>query len=86
LYINLEDHELFKSNYSTLVLQLVLGSDHRRELFNLKRLEANKGKTKDWNILFCKKYDKESKKWYSEEPRVDLDNYIYKFIKGIKCL
>lgn len=35
-----------------LILQLLLGSDYRREFFNYQRIKAG---VKNWNILFDKK-------------------------------
>lgn len=82
LYISSE-HETIKSDYAVLFLQLVLGSDRKREFFNLERLEANNGKTKNWNILFIKKYNYDLKKWFSEKRNKVLENKLKKIIENI---
>ena len=51
-----------------VVLQLALGSDYKRELFNWLRVR-NGRTSKKWNVLFKCKYN--SKKRISEETKTD---------------
>lgn len=67
IYLDMSEHEVFKSNWACLTLQACLGSDYKREMFNLFRLETNKGKTEYWNVMFKIKYNKEKQEWISEK-------------------
>lgn len=73
IYADFEENDLYKSEYAKIIIQAYLGSDMNREMFNLKRLDANNGKTKFWNILFCRKYNKEKEEWIPELRRVDIE-------------
>ena len=44
------------NNKDIVVLQLALGSDYKRELFNWLRVRRNQ-KFKRWNVLFKSKYE-----------------------------
>ncbi|MEO0303950.1 MAG: hypothetical protein ABIM64_01680 [candidate division WOR-3 bacterium] len=65
-----------------IALQALLGSDYKREAFNLKRFRSGLGK--EWNILFEKKFDENGKKIYEEKELKDLSNEIFLLFKK-KC-
>jgi hypothetical protein len=44
------------NDYEIVLLQLLLGSDWKRECFNLLRVHSGKFKNQSWNILFKKKW------------------------------
>jgi len=43
------------TDMETVALQVILGSDYRRECFNLMRVRSNNFKDGSWNILFSRK-------------------------------
>jgi len=43
-----------------VLIQMALGSDYRREIFNYKRVWSKKIPPR-WNLLFCSKYDDNGK-------------------------
>lgn len=48
------------SDYEIILIQLLCGSDRKREWFNYKRVKEGL-KMKDWNLLFSKKMNREIK-------------------------
>lgn len=60
-----------------IIVQLALGSDYLRELYNLRRV---KGGAKRWNVLFCAKwkYDEEKGEWVkvSKEKKDLIGTYL----------
>ena len=72
-----------KSDYAICLIQLLFGSDWKREFFNIERLDANDGKTENWNILFCKKWHDDLKSWFSEQKNKNLEYEFKKIINKI---
>lgn len=66
IYIEL-DREI--SNFDIVMIQLLLGSDPKRELFNLERLIQQKDHPM-WNVLFKAKY-RNGEKVSFETPELD---------------
>lgn len=54
IYLQVESEETLDS-FAICFLQMALGSDYKRETFNFKRFRQSL--SKDWNILFVRKYD-----------------------------
>ena len=77
LYSNVE-----LTDEDIVVLQLALGSDYKRELFNWLRVRSN-DKFKHWNVLFKVKYkngvivSKEEKTELAEE----IEYYVRKYLQ-----
>lgn len=65
LYLGIFVPDEYPDNLTTLIFQLLLGSDYKRELYNYKRICKH---IQDWNVLFTAKYNGELKKISQEEP------------------
>ncbi len=66
------------NDIDTIICQMALGSDYKRELFNYRRIRG-KTKVKDWNILFKKKVKRGKGKevlYISEEKETELSKKI----------
>ena len=61
-----------------VVLQLALGSDYKRELFNWLRVRSN-DKFKHWNVLFKVKY--KNGKIISKEEKTELAEEIEYYVR-----
>jgi len=61
-----------------VVLQLALGSDYKRELFNWLRVRSN-DKFKHWNVLFKVKY--KNGKIISREEKTELAEEIEYYVR-----
>jgi len=68
------------TNQDIVVLQLALGSDYKRELFNWVRVRQNND-IKHWNILFRRKY--ENGKLVSMERATDMAIELTKLINHL---
>lgn len=44
------------TDYELVCIQALMGSDYKRECFNLLRVKSNKFKKQSWNVLFLKKF------------------------------
>jgi len=77
LYISLYSNvEL--TDEDIVVLQLALGSDYKRELFNWLRVRSN-DKFKHWNVLFKVKY--KNGKIISKEEKTELAKEIEYYVR-----
>jgi len=77
LYISLYSNvEL--TDEDIVVLQLALGSDYKRELFNWLRVRS-KDKFKHWNVLFKVKY--KNGKIISKEEKTELAKEIEYYVR-----
>lgn len=54
IYLNVES-EVVLDSFAICFLQMALGSDYKRETFNFMRFRQSL--SKDWNVLFARKYD-----------------------------
>ena len=73
LYSNVE-----LTDEDIVVLQLALGSDYKRELFNWLRVRSN-DKFKHWNVLFKVKY--KNGKIISKEEKTELAEEIEYYVR-----
>jgi hypothetical protein len=71
------------SNYEIVLLQLALGSDTKRELYNHKRLRYMKSKD-HWNVLFTEKWNGKkmiSKEIYCKRVTDSINRFISKYTR-----
>jgi len=66
-------------SFDVCFLQMALGSDYKREVHNFKRFK--KSLTKEWNVLFSKKYDKNGQLTSCEQEEKELSIALSKSIQ-----
>lgn len=83
-HVKIEIKERIKSPITLTLIQALMGSDYRRETFNMIRaynLDKKKGAIKEaWNVLYYKKLVKG--KIVSEEK---FDEKTTKMLRGLLC-
>ncbi|RKZ03316.1 hypothetical protein DRQ25_17880 [Candidatus Fermentibacteria bacterium] len=69
------------TSFDICFLQLALGSDYKREVFNFKRFSEELGK--EWNVLFKEKYDAKGRLLSRECAEPSLSGELFEAVRDV---